>query len=134
MNRTVVDHEMRERIKALIVKGKTNKEIGDALGIKQGTVAYHACRIRRNGNGKKPVKVDTLAYQEKALSETFFGETITGFFVYEEKLYCVMESGIALRVLQAESLSKDHVDEIKKKMKNELEQMRRRVQLFEGWG
>jgi len=133
MNRTVVDAEMKERIKALITKGKTNKEIAETLGIKPGTIAYHSCRIRRNGNGKKPVKVDTLAYQEKALSETFFGETITGFFVHDEKLYCVIESGIALRVSQAESLSKERVDEIKKKMKNELEQMQRRVQLFDNW-
>jgi len=130
----IVDDEMKERIKALLTKGYTNDQISEKLGLKLSTTAYHTTKLRKNGNGKKPVKVDTLAYQEKSLSETFFGETITGFFVYEEQLYCVMESGIALRVQQAESLSKERVNEIKKKMKYELEQIQRRVKLFDDWG
>lgn len=128
----VVTNDLKERMRALMVKGLTNKEISQKLNTKLGTVSYHSCRIRKsnNGNGKKKLVVKTLEYKERSLNETFFGETVAGFFVYEEKLYCVMESGIAMIMENADSIPKESVDKIKEKMKSEMKQMERRIELF----
>jgi len=128
----LVTPEIKERIKALMTKGLSAEKISDIIPLKRSTIAYHMTRIRKNGNGngKKKLAIDSLAHQEKSLSETFFGETITGFFMYDDILYCVMESGIALSMKEASSVSKENVNNIKNKMKYELEQMQRRMELF----
>jgi DNA-binding CsgD family transcriptional regulator len=131
---TVVNEEIKERIKALMTKGLSAEKISEIIQLKRSTIAYHMTRIRKNGNGngngKKKLAIDSLAHQEKSLSETFFGETITGFFMYNDILYCVMESGIALSMKEASSVSKENVNNIKNKMRYELEQMQRRMELF----
>ena len=130
----IVNDEMKERIKALIIKGNTNIQIAEKIGIKRATVGYHATRIRREikGNGKQPsLTVEVDAYNEEAFTETFFGETVAGFFIHEEKMYCVMESGIAIAMKGAHSVPKEIVCHIKGKMKRELKQMQRRVAMFE---
>jgi len=126
---SVVDDAMKIRMKAMVTKGLTNKKIAEELGIRVATVAYWTPRFRET---KRVMPRLASVVNEVILSETFFGEEITGFFEHKDLMYCVTDSGIALAMKDAQLVSKDEVEHIKKLMKRDYEQMKRRMELFGG--
>ena len=129
VGKTVVDEKMKIRMKAMCQKGLTNKQMSVELGIKEATVAYWTPRFR---DSKKVIPLAVSGVNEAVLTETYFGEEITGFFEHEGTLYCVMESGIALGMKDTVIVSKNEVDNIKEKIKREYELIKKRMELFGG--